>query len=279
MGIPECKGEIVAFLDGDDWWAREKLEIVTTAFKEHPEVGTIGHGIFEADETSQQMTVNVPDRTYVSYLRDLEEGKQFLALRAFLGTSRLAVRSEVLKKVAPLPVELTIEADEFLATVATALSGAQILNQPLTNYRLHSGNLFHFTEWSTAKAKRKCDALRALASQLPLRLERASVPREVAGLLARATRVDAERLRLSLGEGWPWQTLRTEREAYRLAYQRRDLGYRIFHGIVLGIALLLPPSQFYRLRSWYAAKGLARVRKQFGDGTPTDTLTQRRTLT
>src|SRR5271155_2020143 len=24
-GIPECKGELVAFLDGDDWWAPGKL--------------------------------------------------------------------------------------------------------------------------------------------------------------------------------------------------------------------------------------------------------------
>jgi len=27
-GIPECKGEIIAFLDGDDWWAPEKLQRV-----------------------------------------------------------------------------------------------------------------------------------------------------------------------------------------------------------------------------------------------------------
>jgi hypothetical protein len=27
-GIPECQGEIIAFLDGDDWWAPGKLRAV-----------------------------------------------------------------------------------------------------------------------------------------------------------------------------------------------------------------------------------------------------------
>src|SRR5579864_5798208 len=31
-GIPECKGEIIAFLDGDDWWASGKLKKVASAF-------------------------------------------------------------------------------------------------------------------------------------------------------------------------------------------------------------------------------------------------------
>jgi glycosyltransferase involved in cell wall biosynthesis len=26
-GIPECKGEIVSFIDGDDWWASHKLQL------------------------------------------------------------------------------------------------------------------------------------------------------------------------------------------------------------------------------------------------------------
>src|SRR5438445_8800501 len=30
-GIPECQGEIVAFLDGDDWWAPGKLQAVARA--------------------------------------------------------------------------------------------------------------------------------------------------------------------------------------------------------------------------------------------------------
>src|SRR5947207_177232 len=36
LGIPECRGEIVAFLDGDDWWASDKLTRVIAAMREEP---------------------------------------------------------------------------------------------------------------------------------------------------------------------------------------------------------------------------------------------------
>src|SRR5271170_7504882 len=38
-GIPECRGEIIAFLDGDDWWAPTKLTRVMQALERDPEVG------------------------------------------------------------------------------------------------------------------------------------------------------------------------------------------------------------------------------------------------
>src|SRR5580693_9697856 len=46
-GIPECKGEIIAFLDGDDWWAPNKLRAVTEVLASDKEVGLVGHGITE----------------------------------------------------------------------------------------------------------------------------------------------------------------------------------------------------------------------------------------
>src|SRR2546425_11584964 len=46
-GIPECQGEIVAFLDGDDWWAPGKLQAVTGGLTRDAAVGLVGHGITE----------------------------------------------------------------------------------------------------------------------------------------------------------------------------------------------------------------------------------------
>src|SRR5436853_6908122 len=55
-GIPECKGEIVAFLDGDDWWAPGKLAAVAESFAANADVGLIGHGLTEVHQDGTQRT-------------------------------------------------------------------------------------------------------------------------------------------------------------------------------------------------------------------------------
>jgi glycosyltransferase involved in cell wall biosynthesis len=45
FGILKCKGDIVAFLDGDDWWAPNKLSAIVDAFCANPDLGLVGHSI------------------------------------------------------------------------------------------------------------------------------------------------------------------------------------------------------------------------------------------
>jgi glycosyl transferase family 2 len=274
-GIPECQGEIVAFLDGDDWWERKKLCVVIEEFASHPQIGALGHGFQEVDEGGKPLAVIAPRKGCESCLRDLKEGSDFLMLRPFLGTSRLAIRKEILRQVGQLPDGLVIEADEFLATVATALGGARVLREPLTNYRYHSANLFQFEEWDASKAKRKHESLSCLVNELPSRLQKAGVAEKVIRTLTDCVRLDTERLRLSLGNGWPWETVRVEREANRQAYAGANLGYHVFHVAVLGTAAVLPPATFYRLRRWYAKRGLARTRQIVGSAQPIPSLAVR----
>lgn len=268
FGIPQCRGEIIAFLDGDDWWEPGKLKAVLSEFEAHPEIGAVGNGLFEVDEQGKQLFQNAPDRRYSCRLRSLEEARQFLALRSFLGTSRLAVRRSVLDRIVPLPEGLLVEADEFLFTMAVALSGCIVLEQPLTSYRYHSDNQFQFTARDDRRRERKFISLDCLARQLPFRLRSAGVAAEIVEFLTLPSWIDATRTRLALGRGWPWETVLVERRAFRTAYSHSSFGYYCFHAAVLLLAGLLPPRIFYRVRDSYSERKLSRIRQRLGEGTP-----------
>ncbi len=258
---------------------KEKLRVVVETFEKNPNVGAVGHGLFEVDEAGARRFTNVPDRAYRNALRTVEEGVAFRELRSFLGTSRLAIRKGVLDSVLPLPEEMVIEADEFLAAVAVALGGAVVLDRPLTCYRLHSGNLYQFAAHDAPRMKRKYRSLACLVRDLPVRLAAAGTPPDVVEAVMASVRVETERLRLTLEGGAPWETFRVERTARRLAYKDVTAGYRLFHALVLAAGLVLPPRTFYRARQWYADRGLARLRRALGEPTPTDSLVARKAAT
>lgn len=275
-GIPECHGEIIAFLDGDDWWEKSKLSVVALELATHPEIGTIGHGLYEVGESGKRLASNTPDRPYQTHLESTQEAGEFVFLRSFLGTSRLAVRRNILRTVIPLPEALRVEADEFLATQTTALGGARVLRQPLTNYRFHSGNLYQFSEWNAEKAKRMLESLTCILRDLPPRLLEAGISAQVIEILRTPVSIDAGRLRLSLGEGWPWESVKIERAAFRDVHRNSTLSYKLFHFFMLCVAAMLPPKTFYALRRWYAARNLARWRQAVARITPTPSLVVRK---
>src|SRR5262249_26507723 len=52
MGIRLCRGDIICFLDGDDWWHPNKLDTILHTFQKHPAIRGIGHSIVEVDEVA-----------------------------------------------------------------------------------------------------------------------------------------------------------------------------------------------------------------------------------
>jgi hypothetical protein len=174
----------------------------------------------------------------------------------------------------PVPEELVIEADEYLATLSVAISGGLVIDQPLTNYRYHAGNLYQYGKFNLEKARRKYGVLHALMLELPVRLQALGVSPEIVAAMLGPRKVEAERLRLTVEGGMPLETFRIESEASRLAYQRFSIGYRLFHSMVMALTLILPPKWFYRLRDWYADKELHRFREFFGKPTLAETFLQ-----
>jgi glycosyltransferase involved in cell wall biosynthesis len=276
VGIQKARGEFVVFLDGDDWWERTKLRVVLEAFEQNPEVGMVGHGMFKADREGRRWAVVLPDRTYRLDLRSLEGATRFRQLRTFLGTSRLAIRRNVLEQVLPVPEELVIQADEFIFTMGLVMADAIVLDEALCTYRLHGGNLFMFEGADEERMRRKYAALQRLYGVLWGRLGALGMQRDLVGTALESLRVELEQHRLQLEGGWPWETLQSERAISRLSYQEAGMRYRIFKLLVYALTLIVPPGLFLKLKQWYSRNGVGRRRKVVGEPTPAAPIIERR---
>jgi hypothetical protein len=188
----------------------------------------------------------------------------------------MTIRKPVLDRILPIPEELTIEADEYIFTLAAAIGPAIILNEQLCYYRIHSGNLFQFGKFEPVKARRKMNVLEILLRELPPKLRKFGATEEIVATLFQGTRVEAGRIRLSLDGGSPLEVFSVERAAFKASYHKVTWRYRLFSAFVLLQTLLLPPRVFYRLRRWYAEKGLSRFRSWTGEPTPAVQVVERR---
>jgi glycosyltransferase involved in cell wall biosynthesis len=263
--IPLARGEIVAFLDGDDWWSKHKLLTVLKMFRSDPRIGVVGHGFYEIDEGSGQSLEVVPSfRRHIS-LRNVEDGIGFRNVMSFLGTSRVAIRKQILDLVGPIPETLVVEADEFMSTLAVAHSQAVLLQEPLTFYRLHGGNLYQFRDGDLSKTRRKMMVLAELSLALRRELRRAQIENDVINVVVAPIDAEAKQLKLMCVGGTPWETFQVERATMRLAYKHMPWKYRIFKIFVLTLTVLLPPKIFYRMRRYYTKMNLKRLRRFTGE--------------
>jgi len=262
-GIPECHGEIVAFLDGDDWWAPQKLRRVLEAMKQDPEAGIIGNGITEVLENGDEHS-EVLHETPRFRIDSLQGAQIFRRRKSQLGTSRMTVRADILRKILPVPESIVIEADEYIFTLAAALSVALILGEPLTFYRIHAGNLFQLSEFNKESILRKQKSIEILAQALSERLSRLGLAKNAIHAVVEAVQLEADLLRLQVKGGFPWETVRAEWKFYRIVHQDGSVSHMIFKLASLVPALFCPPRLYYNVRRRFGAnKFYLRARKIF----------------
>lgn len=264
-GIPEANGEIIAFLDGDDWWDKRKLRTITDYFAASPHVGLVGHGIFEVDSGTGKMIATIPQQAREICIDKVSEASFFRQMMCFFGTSRVAIRRKILDRILPIPECLVVEADEFMSIMSAACTTAGLLDQPLTFYRLHEDNLFQLRKPDENKSRRIQGVLTGLAKHLQVRLESASMAPDIIHAIVEPLEVDSRQLRLMLDGGMPWETFLTERARFRLAYKSGSTAYRIFKACVLVSTLVIPPRSFYELRSWYSRSRWRQIRRILGE--------------
>ncbi len=135
-GFERSSGEIICFLDSDDYFAEEKLKEIVDGFNSHPDWVQISHLCISIDVAGNEIGRNSN--------RSLTEGDaRPLLLKVgkygSMRTSAISFRRQVLEKIMPVPAWKT-SSDAYLINAAPFYGKIGKLDKGLTYYRFHSNN-------------------------------------------------------------------------------------------------------------------------------------------
>jgi glycosyl transferase family 2 len=96
FGLERCGGDLIAFLDADDYWEPQKLERQLAVLERHPEVGAVA-GRFFIQDPGRERTLNLAgDPSLYDRVWDRPTGGIAFEIARRIWTSVLLVRREVL---------------------------------------------------------------------------------------------------------------------------------------------------------------------------------------
>jgi len=131
-----AKGDIICFIDSDDWWMPGKLER-----------SILWHVFLQGDYALLQHGLTVwSDGDAGPYKNILPVGDCFAEMQQcgnidyFVPTSGLVFRKEILEKIFPLPDEIRISADAYLMRCAFVFGKVYSIPETLGYYRKHEQN-------------------------------------------------------------------------------------------------------------------------------------------
>ncbi|MBV6626851.1 MAG: glycosyltransferase [Rivularia sp. (in: Bacteria)] len=135
-GFAVAKGEIICFLDADDYYYREKLAKVVAAFDKNPHLVQISHCRTSVDVDGKIIGrdpsfLNQGDVTHLL----LKWGRYAWAV-----TSALAYKRWVLEKVLPFP-QRPRGGDTYLTATVPFYGNIGYIKEPLMFYRRHGNNM------------------------------------------------------------------------------------------------------------------------------------------
>jgi hypothetical protein len=141
LGIARAQGEIVAFLDGDDYWLSGKLQSIASEFEKNPETGMVYHNFFYKREPAQDLK---PDDGLAGFSGFLPDNRNSLLKYDLYPTATLAFRRSVLERLLPIPECLVVQADAHLSACVVFIAPIAYVDKHLTVYRVHAGNLWNW---------------------------------------------------------------------------------------------------------------------------------------
>jgi glycosyltransferase involved in cell wall biosynthesis len=136
-GFSVSKGELIAFLDADDFWYPAKLKTIAEAFDKYQDVGLVQHPSHYVDINAKMIARPLPRLPEFYTLESF-----FMDRLSFYGTSNLSFRRKFLKELIPEPLEMGNYADQYLYWNILFHSRIHNINEPLAAHRVHNTNWY-----------------------------------------------------------------------------------------------------------------------------------------
>ncbi len=167
LGLQEARGEFIALLDADDKWHPAKIRRVMQEFDRRPEAGMVYHPFRYWDErTGKQWD----DPAFPGVSGNVPQISDGLLRYGDVSTSGMVLRRAAWERLAPIPEELTILADSYLAYLIIFVAPVAGIPEFLTTMRLHRHNNFNFeaSDRSRLESRYRCwrAAVRAIGAWL-----------------------------------------------------------------------------------------------------------------
>lgn len=143
QAIRRCRGEIIFLCDQDDVWNKDKLFRIEHVFRSAPDVGLVFTDAEVVDENLKAIAPSLWQwEDHGGELNELlKQSQVFQALlrRNFVTGATVAFRSNLKRFVLPIPDNISLQHDGWIALVAAAVGRVTFLNEPLIRYRQHPG--------------------------------------------------------------------------------------------------------------------------------------------
>lgn len=152
-GFERSQGDLICFLDSDDFFMRDKLSCVAEASAQYPDAILFCNQGYKIDQNGDRITDIFPARLRYGSVRNeiLRHGEVVVPPNSFL-----TYRRRFLAKVMPLSPLLTrYGADYQLQMLAGIMGEMATIAKALTVYRAHDHNCFHNLDFNTPRVIRR----------------------------------------------------------------------------------------------------------------------------
>jgi glycosyltransferase involved in cell wall biosynthesis len=145
-GFLMAKGDLILFLDADDYFYPRKVASIVDLFRANPDIGWIFHKLDYINAYGKSLPVADPSHT-ISKDRIVDFRSIFRRGQRFSHTipCGLCFRREVINQILPMPESKGVTiSDNYIKYASLALSKGLFLTDKLAAQRIHTSNTYTF---------------------------------------------------------------------------------------------------------------------------------------